>query len=198
MTSAKPRFETLDSKSSQGRRLKNIYTHIHDSPVGPIYIAVTRDGALVRASFTEDSFWFDPSIYNVERNKYACGEVAWQLDQYFSGERKTFDLAYQFEGGTEFEQDVWRRLLKIEYGETITYGQIAQKVGRKNAAQAVGNAVGKNPIVICLPCHRVVPASGGLGYYSTCDLPKEEGTRIKRQLLGLEGALTAALDRSSA
>lgn len=129
-----------------------------------------------------------PETEAQEENKYACGEVEWQLDRYFAGELRHFDIAVEY-GGTGFQRAVWGRLRKVEYGTTMTYGLLAQKIGRRDAAQAVGNAVAANPIAIIIPCHRVIPASGDIGSYARRSLPEERGNRMKRFLLKLEGAI---------
>lgn len=129
-----------------------------------------------------------PENEATEENKYACGEVEWQLDQYFAGEIRSFDLAVEYDG-TGFQRAVWGRLRKVDYGTTMTYGLLAQKIGRRDAAQAVGNAVAANPIAIIIPCHRVIPASGDIGSYARRSLPEERGNRMKRFLLKLEGAI---------
>ncbi len=128
------------------------------------------------------------SQHTFEENKYACGEVEYQLDEYFAGrlERFTLDFAFQ---GTEFQRSVWSRLLKVPYGATTTYGEIAQKVGKRGAARAVGNAVSANPVVLIVPCHRVLPASGAVGKYAVSSL-NGRGAAAKEWLLHLEGAWT--------
>lgn len=163
-----------------------IYTHTYRSPAGPIYLAVNRRGAVLRLSYAPITDL--PENEAREENKYACGEVEWQLDQYFAGELRHFDIAVEYEG-TGFQRAVWGRLRKVEYGTTMTYGLLAQKIGRRDAAQAVGNAVAANPIAIIIPCHRVIPASGNIGSYARRSLPEERGNRMKRFLLKLEGAL---------
>ena len=94
-------------------------------------------------------------------NHPILGETRRQLDEYFAGKRKSFDLPLDFVG-TEFQKRVWNELLKIPFGETRTYGEIAEKLGNKNAMRAVGAANGQNPIPIVAPCHRVIGASGSL------------------------------------
>lgn len=163
-----------------------IYTHTYRSPAGPIYLAVNRRGAVLRLSYAPITDL--PENEATEENKYACGEVEWQLDRYFAGELRQFDIAVEYEG-TGFQRAVWGRLRKVEYGTTITYGLLAQKIGRRDAAQAVGNAVAANPIAIIIPCHRVIPASGNIGSYARRSLPEERGNRTKRFLLRLEGAI---------
>mgnify|MGYP003441345105 CR=1 FL=1 len=88
-----------------------------------------------------------------------------QLDEYFKGERHVFSFPYNFEG-TEFQKKVWKELIKIPYGETRSYKEIAKAIGNENASRAVGNANNKNKLAIVIPCHRVIGKDGGLGGYS--------------------------------
>jgi len=104
-----------------------------------------------------------------------------QLAEYFDGSRKQFDLPLDFEG-TIFQKSVWAALLRIPYGETRTYAQIAIEIGNPNATRAVGAANGKNPLSIIVPCHRVIGSSGGLTGFAG-------GLGIKRQLLDLERSI---------
>jgi methylated-DNA-[protein]-cysteine S-methyltransferase len=160
-----------------------IFTHSMKSPIGTIHLAVDRNGAVLRLSFRPiDDL---PPSAVVEENRYACGEVAYQLDEYFHRRLKHFDLDVVLEG-TDFQLDVWARLQKIPFGTTLTYGEVAQKIGRKYAAQAVGRAVGINPVPIIIPCHRVIPKSGGIGEYALNALESERGRQIKEFLLELE------------
>jgi len=89
-----------------------------------------------------------------------------QLDEYFAGKRKTFDLPLSPQG-TPFQQTVWKQLQEIPYGQTISYSQEAKAIGHPKACRAVGSANGKNPIAIIIPCHRVIAANGGLGGYAS-------------------------------
>jgi len=161
----------------------HLFAHVYHSPVGPLYLAVDRTGAAVRIAYHD--FFPGPSDESFEINKYACGELEYQLEQYFAGERRTFTVPVNY-GGTPFQLSVWGRLRKLNFGETITYGALAQKIGHRMGAQAVGGAVAVNPVVIVVPCHRVVPASGGIGNYAKRTLGEVEGRRIKEKLLGLE------------
>lgn len=102
--------------------------------------------------------------------------LAAQLGEYLDGERRDFDLPLDLRGG-EHHQRVWERLTRIPYGETVTYGELATELG--GAAQAIGRAVGANPISILVPCHRVVGADGSLTGYAG-------GIERKRRLLALE------------
>jgi len=102
-----------------------------------------------------------------------------QLDQYLAGERQQFDMTLDWSLGTPFQQSVWRALQQIPYGQTISYAQLAQSIGKPTAYRAVANANGKNPFSIIIPCHRVVASDGSLGGYTG-------GLDKKRLLLGLE------------
>ena len=105
-------------------------------------------------------------------------EAATQLEEYFAGERTDFDLRMELDG-TPFQKEVWAELSRIPYGETISYGELARRVGRPKGPRAVGQANGRNPIAIIVPCHRVL-ASNGIGGYGG-------GLTVKRSLLALEG-----------
>jgi methylated-DNA-[protein]-cysteine S-methyltransferase len=105
-------------------------------------------------------------------------EAATQLDEYFAGQRRTFDVVMELDG-TEFQREVWSELTRIPYGKTISYGELARRVGRPSAPRAVGQANGRNPMPIIVPCHRVV-ASNGIGGYGG-------GLDVKRALLAVEG-----------
>jgi methylated-DNA-[protein]-cysteine S-methyltransferase len=94
----------------------------------------------------------------------AFADVAAQLDEYFAGERRAFDLPMSLEG-TDFQRRVWSALCGIPYGETISYGELARRVGNPKASRAVGLANGRNPIAVIVPCHRVIAADGSLGGY---------------------------------
>lgn len=165
--------------------VEHLYTHTYRSPVGPLHTAVDRIGTVHAVSFTDVRHDLTPDTW--EENKYACGELEYQLDEYFSGRRTTFSLSVHLPG-TDFQLAVWNRLQKVGYGTTMSYGMLAQKIGRRHAAQAVGNAVGRNPIVIVIPCHRVVRAGGEIGSYARRSLDETRGRAIKEQLLRLEGA----------
>ena len=106
-------------------------------------------------------------------------EICLALDQYFSGQAP-LELAYDFIKGTDFQQAVWRTLAQIPYGQTCSYKELAQALGRPKAVRAVANAVGQNPLSILLPCHRVLAHDGSLGGY-------RGGLDMKTYLLNLEG-----------
>lgn len=104
-----------------------------------------------------------------------------QLDEYFSGNRTTFNIKIN-PAGTDFQQLVWKELQKIPYGKTKSYSEIAAVAGNKNAQRAVGNACNKNPIMIIIPCHRVVSKNNNLGGYAY-------GSKIKQKLLNVENGI---------
>ncbi len=114
----------------------------------------------------------------------AIAEAVRQLREYLAGERTSFDFTTRAEG-SDFEQRVWKILREIPYGETVTYGQIAEQLGDRSLARIVGQAVGHNPLSIVVACHRVVGATGRLTGYAG-------GLNRKAFLLGLEGAPVAS------
>ncbi len=101
-------------------------------------------------------------------------ETKKQLEEYFRGKRKNFDLPLDMTAGTWFQQEVWACLKKIPYGKTMSYGEVARALGRAGASRAVGNAVGKNPFLIVVPCHRVIKGDGSIGGFSS-GLDKKRG-----------------------
>lgn len=113
-----------------------------------------------------------------ERPNFVTEQTAAQLEEYFSGKRTDFTLFFLF-SGTEFERLVWSKLSKIPYGRVVTYSELARAIGQPTACRAVANAVGRNPFLILLPCHRVV-SKNGLGGFSA-------GLDAKRYLLTHEG-----------
>lgn len=105
--------------------------------------------------------------------------VMFQLREYFEGQRKNFDIPLKFESSSTLNNLVWQELLKIPYGETVSYKDISERINFHKAWRAVGTAVGKNPIPIIIPCHRVIAASGKLGGFSL-------GIEVKKILLKIE------------
>jgi methylated-DNA-[protein]-cysteine S-methyltransferase len=152
------------------------YTTI-ESPVGPLLLAGDELG-LRRVSF-ENSRRSIPLERDWKRDSGPFAEVISQLQAYFDRQLKDFDLPLSLEG-TEFQLCVWRSLRTIPYGETISYAQLAKRIGKTNAVRAVGLANGSNPIPIIIPCHRVVGSNGSLTGFGG-------GLPIKKKLLALEG-----------
>lgn len=105
-----------------------------------------------------------------------------QIKAYLIGERQDFDIPMDLSIGTPFQQKVWQQLIKIPYGATISYAELASSIGQPTAYRAVANANGKNPIALLVPCHRVIASGGGLGGYTG-------GVHIKQALLNIENRL---------
>jgi methylated-DNA-[protein]-cysteine S-methyltransferase len=144
-----------------------------DSPIGPLTALVDDGGALVRLLFAGDA-----AAPGVVWDDARCAAVRAQLDAYFRGELRAFDVNVA-PRGTEFQRRVWDELRRIPYGETISYRALAERIGRPAAVRAVGRANATNPIPILVPCHRVIGADGSLTGYAG-------GMDAKRTLLELE------------
>lgn len=144
-------------------------THrVIDSPLGPLTLVFTDDGALA-ALYTGEQKYFPEVAALGERDDTVGDEVVQQLSEYFAGTRGDFDVRLD-PRGTEFQRQVWAALCTIPAGETRTYGELAVQLGRPTASRAVGGATGRNPISIIVPCHRLVGASGHLiGYAGGID-----------------------------
>jgi len=147
-----------------------------DSPIGPLTL-MARDGRLTHLVMEDQAHAVDPPPGS-RRDDDVFAEVATQLQEYFAGERTAFDVPMTLEG-TDFQRRVWAQLCAIPYGETISYGELARRVGNPNASRAVGSANGRNPVAVIVPCHRVIAADGSLGGYGG-------GLDRKVHLLGLE------------
>lgn len=157
-----------------------IHTLHFDSALGGITLAATDQGLA--------GVWFDrqrhsPDMTGWQRNDDhpVLREAARQLGDYFAGRRQHFDLPLDLSHGTAFQQSVWRALLAIPTGATTSYGALSAGVGRPAAVRAVGAAVGRNPISVIVPCHRVLGSDGSLTGYAG-------GLERKSALLELEGA----------
>ena len=147
-----------------------------DSPVGPLTLVATN-GVLAGVYMDEQRHRPVEETFG-PRDDTQSAEVIEQLEAYFAGELRDFDVPLALEG-TEFQRRVWTELQRIPYGETTTYGELAERLGRPSAARAVGLANGKNPISIIVPCHRVIGSTGNLTGYGG-GLPR------KRYLLSFE------------
>ena len=157
-----------------------------DSPLGDMVLAATDHG-LAGAWFTNQrhrpeamDFKNVPHAWPQQDSHPVLIMAAKQLQEYFAGRRKDFDLPLDINGGTLFQQSVWRALLKIAYGQTSSYGDISQQIGNPKAVRAVGSAVGRNPLGLIVPCHRVLGSDGSLTGYAG-------GLDRKVSLLKLEG-----------
>lgn len=152
---------------------------LHQTPLGPVGI-VENGGGITHLFFgrmarPEAASWEETPLLR---------RAAGQLDEYFQGRRRSFDLPLCPQG-TAFEQAVWQVLQTIPYGETRSYADVARRIGRPTACRAVGRANGRNPIGIVIPCHRVIGANGKLTGYAG-------GLSLKQYLLELEQGQTTA------
>lgn len=150
----------------------------HASPLGPLLLAASEQ-RLIGVYFAEHKHFKGAQDWRRTGDHALLRQAGAQLDDYFAGRRTEFDLPLDLRG-TEFQQGVWRALCAISFGQTRTYGQHAQAVGNPKAVRAVGAAIGRNPLSIVVPCHRVLGATQGLTGYAG-------GLERKRALLALEG-----------
>ncbi len=155
----------------------NTFTHVQ-SPIGRLLL--TTDGTALTGLYMEPSCKAQSTQGWLEDGGAGpLAEAVRQLDEYFAGRRRDFDLPLRLRG-TVFQQRVWRELCEIPYGETWSYGQLARRIDKPNASRAVGLANGRNPISILVPCHRVIGADGSLTGYGG-------GIERKQWLLAHEG-----------
>ena len=153
---------------------------VFDSPLGPIMLAASNEG-LQGAWFVHGQRHMpDSSSWPVSANNAILQRAEEELRRYFAGEPVSFDLPLDLDSGTAFQQAVWRALLQIPRGTTTSYGAIGTRLGKPSAVRAVGGAVGRNPLSIIVPCHRVLGSKGTLTGYAG-------GLERKVALLQLEG-----------
>jgi methylated-DNA-[protein]-cysteine S-methyltransferase len=158
---------------------------VYESPIGPLTLIGSARG-LRALRFPGRG---DP-LDEAARDAAPFAAALRQLEEYFAGARQEFDLALDL-GGTPFQRAVWERLRAIPYGTTTTYGDLAAAIGRTDRVRAVGGAVGRTPVPIIVPCHRVIGADGSLTGYGG-------GLQRKRALLDLEGGAVPAPHRQLA
>ncbi len=152
-------------------------THtIIESPIGELTL-VADEGKLTGVYFPHHWYKPDPATFG-PRSGAECEEATEQLGEYFAGDRKSFDLAAE-PRGVAFQAQVWGLIAEIPYGQTVTYGDLAREVGGGATPKDVGAAVGRNPLSVIVPCHRVVGKDGSLTGYAG-------GLARKRFLLDLE------------
>ncbi|MEZ0111626.1 methylated-DNA-[protein]-cysteine S-methyltransferase [Catenulispora sp. EB89] len=166
----------------------NVYTEI-ESPVGPLLLVGEKsaDGAVRLASLSMDGQRYAPKVRDTwTADPEAFAEVTRQLREYFDGTRTEFSLDYAVTG-TDFQRRVWDALDTVPHGTTTTYGALAAQLGLpRDRVQALGAAIGANPLLIVRPCHRVVGADGSMRGYAG-------GVERKQWLLALEGAIAPLL-----
>jgi methylated-DNA-[protein]-cysteine S-methyltransferase len=163
------------------------FTSTVDSPLGPLVLCGNHD--FITGLFLPDhKGWRGPdAAWRRDDERFAAARE--QLAEYFAGERREFDLPVR-PHGTPFQQRVWQELTRIPHGATITYAELARRIGRPTATRAVGAANGRNPVSIIVPCHRVVGASGQLTGYAG-------GLDNKRRLLDLEAHTPGGTPKSA-
>ena len=157
------------------------------TPLGQLTLAVSTYG--LAGAWFEDQQHRPPALCGAGNAAWPSApahpvlrETADQIEAYFSGALKTFELPLDLSAGTDFQQAVWQALLALPRGQTCTYGELSQRIGRPSAVRATGGAIGRNPLSVIVPCHRVIGQGGALTGYAA-------GLARKRALLQLEGAL---------
>jgi O-6-methylguanine DNA methyltransferase len=162
--------------------IKTRYVCIYDSPIGTLYLSVDEAGR---------ALWCDieppPKSWNCKPDWETCSTLIRELQEYFSGTLQKFTFPIDFTG-TDFEKHIYTALLSIPYGKTVSYSEVAKLAGSEKAIRAAGSAVGKNHLLILIPCHRVIPKHSGpvtkehIGKYRA-------GYEEKQFLLHLEGII---------
>lgn len=151
------------------------------TPIAPLYLVATEKG-LLKASWEKQNFPFLQSLTagskESTKQRAIILKASQEINEYFFGGRQKFTVPLDIHG-TSFQQNVWKKLKQLRFGRTLSYKELAGKVDSPKAFRAVGNANGKNPLCIIIPCHRVISADGSLGGYSG-------GVHIKKKLLSLE------------
>ncbi|OIJ69036.1 methylated-DNA--[protein]-cysteine S-methyltransferase [Streptomyces mangrovisoli] len=179
-----------------GRDEPQVVWAVVDSAIGPLLLAATRDG-LVNVVFHATDPVRDKALARLASRlgtepvrapgSPLLSEAIRQLEAYFAGERRSFDLPLDWSLISGFNRQVLRELASgVPFGAVVGYGDLARRVGQPQAAQAVGVAMGSNPLPVVVPCHRVVESGGGIGGFGG-------GLETKRQLLALEGVLPEPL-----
>ena len=182
-TALDERFRAAAAASGQ---LDVAYDVLEDTPVGPLLVGVS-DRGVCRISFDpepEGQLERLARVYGprVLRSSRPLDPLRRELDEYFEGKRRAFDLELDLRGAPDYHRRVLGELARVEYGRTTTYGALAALTGNPRAARAIGTVMNRNPIPIVLPCHRVVGSNGSLTGYGG-GLPRKEW------LLRLEGAI---------
>lgn len=153
----------------------------HETPIGRLLLLADEAGLTEIRFAREEGHAIEPEWTGVSA---LLAEAARQLDAYFAGTLRDFDLPLAA-AGTEFMKNVWAELVRIPFGQTVSYGELAERIGNPKASRAVGLANGKNPLPIVVPCHRVIGANGKLTGFAG-------GLDLKRRLLQLEGCAPPA------
>jgi methylated-DNA-[protein]-cysteine S-methyltransferase len=186
MTSVPDELDRRFREAAASEGLLDVAYDVAESPIGPLLVAASERG-LCRISFDPEpehelealARAFGPRVL---RSAAPVDRARRELDEYFEGRRRDFDLAVDFTPLPDFQRRVLEELIRVPYGHIDTYGGLASRIGRPRAARAVGGALNRNPIPIVVPCHRIVGATGSLVGYAG-------GLERKQALLGLEGAI---------
>jgi methylated-DNA-[protein]-cysteine S-methyltransferase len=171
-------FSDIEQSKTEKEKIMSQLQWKMNTEIGPLFLVASERG-LQKAFWDELPVPKATSLSGSDPATTILAQAVQQLEEYFAGQRKTFDIPFDVKG-TEFQNRVWRALEKIPYGMTCSYSDIARKLHQEKAVRAVGTANGKNPVCIIVPCHRVIAANGSLGGYSG-------GLAIKEKLLKLEG-----------
>lgn len=174
------------------QRQKTVWYTTYSSPLGKIELAATERG-LVRVDFGRNcsrslllkELYNQYPTYSIKENPVPFRNIKKWLDNYFSGKKVSLissNISFDFHVGTKFQQSVWKALCRIPYGQVRSYKWVAEQIGNRKSVRAVGQANGRNPIPILVPCHRVINADGSIGGYSG-------GLDIKKKLMAIEGIL---------
>lgn len=188
MTSVSPELDTRFRAAAAAEGLLDVAYDIVESPLGELFVGVS-DGGLCVISYEADPDLQVEKLARgfgsrVLRSPRPVDKARRQLDEYFAGKRKRFELEVDLRLARDFGRTVLEELGRVPFGEVTTYGALAAKAGKPKAARAVGTIMNRNPVPIVLPCHRVVGANGSLVGYAG-------GLERKQTLLRLEGALLA-------
>ena len=176
-----PELDARFRAAALAEGLVDVRYDVTESPVGELFLATTERG-LCRISYRIEGQDEELArLFGVRVLRTPLDAVRRELDEYFEGDRREFDLPLDLRVAP-FHEAVLHELARVPYGRTETYGSLAAKVGRPRAARAVGTVMNRNPIPIVLPCHRIVGANGSLTGYAG-------GLHVKRALLELEGAM---------
>ncbi len=170
------------------KKYKNVYIgEVDPTPLGPIWVAVSERG-LVALEFVEDETALVERLQHrgfhvASDDPQPASQAVQQVSEYLQGKRREFDLPIDWSEMTSFQKKVLQATLEVPAGEVVTYGELAQRVGKPRAARAVGRAQATNPMPLVIPCHRVIGADGELHGYGG-----RGGLKTKAWLLHMEGA----------
>lgn len=175
-------LESSPHRKEKNTSKSNLSVRVLSTPIGLIKLTA-EDGHIISCQRHKGALTLR-AVRNIPTlDARALDRAERQIQEFFHGKRRSFQLPLKLVG-PEFHQAVWKEMLKIPFGETVSYKELAKKAGRPRAARAVGQACNKNPLLLLNPCHRVLASNGGLGGFAL-------GLTVKRQLLRHEGATYA-------